>query len=282
MTQREAIVFTESEDGLALTGLLIAPEAPQTDLGIVWVHGNTASFADAPYVRIGREVAARGVPFLSADTRGHHISAALSRADGREVAGGSAWERLEEAPRDLAAWVAELARRGVRRVIVAGHSQGAAKVVAYAAERADPIVAGIVLASPSLRGHWPAEQAAEAARLVAAGAPDTLLPPIEGAPWYRLSAGNLVSRELMLARTYAAADGAPLLGRVACPILAFFGTGGDVGGADDLATIRANARATPRLDTLLIPGADHVYTGVEAAIAAQIATWVRDSLSGGA
>jgi pimeloyl-ACP methyl ester carboxylesterase len=166
--------------------------------------------------------------------------------------------------------------------VLAGHSQGAAKVVIYAAERADPRVAGLVLASPSLRGHWPPELAAEAERLVTAGSPDTLLQPLPDAPWYQLSAANLVSRERMLARTYTAQGGAPLVSRVACPILAFFGTGGDVGGEEDLALIRAGARLAPRVDTALIPGADHVYSGVEDGVGAQIAAWAREALGQGA
>jgi dienelactone hydrolase len=270
----ETLLFCQSEDGLALTGLLMKPATPLAEVGILWVHGNTGSFADWPYVQVGRAVAARGVPFLSVDTRGHHITASLYTDDGREVAGGSAWERLEDAPRDIGPWVAELLRRGPRSVVLAGHSQGAAKVVAYAAERQDPRLAGIALASPSLRRHWPPELAAEAARLVAVGEPDTFLPPIQGAAWYRLSAGNLVSRERMLARTYIAAEGEPLIGQVTCPILAFFGTGGDVGGVGDLETIRANARAAAQVDTQLIAGADHVYTGVEPAVAARLVEWV--------
>lgn len=274
MGHREQICFVESEDGLGLTGLLLTAEAPSPPLGILWVHGNTGSFADWPYIQIGRAVAAGGVPFLSADTRGHHISASLYTRGGREVAGGSAWEQLEDAPLDLAPWVEELLRYGCARVVVAGHSQGAAKVVAYAAERGGPHLAGIVLASPSLRGHWPSELVAEAARLVAAGEPDALLPPIQGAVWYRLSAGNLLSRERMLARTYLAATGDPLLRAVACPILAFFGMGGDVGGAEDLALIAANAQRAPRVDAFLIPNANHVYSDQEHVVAEHLLRWV--------
>ncbi len=274
MGYRETILFAQSEDGLGLTGLLIEPDAGFSGLGVLLVHGNTGSFADWPYVQLGRAIATRGLPVLSIDTRGHHISTSLYTEDGREVAGGSGWERLEDAPLDIGPWVEELARRGVSRVALVGHSQGAAKVVAYAAERADLRVAGLILASPSLRGHWPPELVAEAARRMADGEADALLQPLPDAPWYQLSVGNLLSRERMLARTYVAQDGAPLIGRVSCPILAFFGASGDVGGEADLELIRTNARAAARVDTLVIPSADHVYTGVEQAVGAEIAAWV--------
>ena len=61
---------------------------------------------------------------------------------------------------------------------------------------------------------------------------------------------------------------APLVARVRCPLLAFFGAlesrsreGGDR--APELATIRRHATAAPRVDTRLIPGANHSYEGRE-------------------
>lgn len=69
--------------------------------------------------------------------------------------GGSAWERLEEAPRDLAAWVDLAAPLGAGGVVLAGHSSGAQRVVLYQAERQDTRVVGLALASPDLRGVLP-------------------------------------------------------------------------------------------------------------------------------
>jgi hypothetical protein len=73
----------------------------------------------------------------------------------------------------------------------------------------------------------------------------------------------------------------PGVARIRCPILAFFGTRGDVGTESDLemlkSAIRRQASGPRRVDTVMIRGADHMYTGEEAQVAQTIAGWA-DSL----
>jgi pimeloyl-ACP methyl ester carboxylesterase len=267
----ERLLHVETEDGLALAGALVAPDGEARPLAVVWIHGNTGVFHDYPYVLVARELAARGYPVVLANTRGHGITAEIwnLHAD-RPVAGGSAWELLEDAPRDVAAWVDAAAPYASAGVVVAGHSQGAAKAVLYAAERADRSLRGLVLASPDLRGHW-WDVVGEAEQLVAGGRAEELLPPLMGAPWYRLSAANVVSRSRVLGRVYADRDGDAVLARVSVPLLAFFAER-DVGGEEELATIRRNAGRD--VETTLLAGGDHVYTGVEDDAAALVAAWL--------
>jgi len=130
-------------------------------------------------------------------------------------------------------------------------------------------VRGVVLASPDLHGHW-REVVDEAQRLVESGRGDELVAPLMGAPWYRLSAANVVSRVRVLGRAYAD-DGA--IASVAGPLLAFFGTH-DVGAEAELETIRRHARAAASVETALLAGGDHVYTGVEAEAAELVAGWI--------
>ncbi len=92
-----------------------------------------------------------------------------------------------------------------------------------------------------------------------------------GAHWYRLSAGNVVSRATVQAQTYTADPAGPSIARLRLPLLVFYGDR-DVGGEVELATIRAAARAA-RVTTHLITGADHVYTDREEEAAALIAGW---------
>jgi alpha-beta hydrolase superfamily lysophospholipase len=150
----EELVYTTSEDGIALTGVTIRPsDGPIRPVAIVWIHGNTGSFSDYPYVAVGRALARRGYHFVSGNSRGHDIGATLWRlTTDRPVAGGSAWERLEESPRDLAAWVGLAMERDARAVALVGHSLGAVKVIRYQAERQDPRIAGVALASPTCTG----------------------------------------------------------------------------------------------------------------------------------
>jgi pimeloyl-ACP methyl ester carboxylesterase len=270
----EELLFTLSEDQLAHEGVAIHPTEAQKPLGIVWIHGNTGRFCDYPYIMIGRALAERGYLFVSGNTRGHDITAsAWSDAKMNMVAVGSAWEKLEEAPLDISAWIEATINLGVENVVLVGHSQGAAKATYYQALRQDPRVRGIVLASPDLHGHW-SSVVDQARQLVAQGHGDELLPDIMNAAWYRLSAANVVSRAEVLNHTYTSDKSAPHIAAVRCPMLAFFGTNRDVGGQRELDTIKAQAINAPHIETQLIEGADHGYVEKETAVAEAIATWM--------
>jgi hypothetical protein len=65
------------------------------------------------------------------------------------------------------------------------------------------------------------------------------------------------------------------LGRVTCPILAFFGTNEPwVGNATDLETIRRNAGAAPRVDTAMIDGMDHSLREHEEELVGLVHDWL--------
>ena len=274
----EELLYTQSEDGLLLAGVCITPPQPSSfpPITLLWIHGNTGTFYDWPYITIGRALVRQGFAFLSCNTRGHDISATLYRLpDDIPYAGGSAWERIEDAPADLAAWVNVAAERGSQKIILIGHSHGATKTLFYQAQRADPRVRAIILASPEVHGHW-TDSLPTAQELVAAGQPTTLLTLFADEPWYQLSARTLVSRAQALEQAYSNTRGPSYLSTITTPILAFYGTGGDVGGETELAFLRQTAHESQHIDVKLIDGADHVYTGYEAQLASLIARWVAD------
>src|SRR5215469_15526947 len=86
-TYSEEIVYTSSKDGYLLEGVLMRPVgATPHPVSVVWIHGNASRFYDYPYVVIGRALAEAGYPFISANTRGHDISAFMWRAsEGRPL-----------------------------------------------------------------------------------------------------------------------------------------------------------------------------------------------------
>jgi len=69
----------------------------------------------------------------------------------------------------------------------------------------------------------------------------------------------------------------PAVTRIRCPLLAFYGTSGDVGGAKELellkSCIKRQTNGPGRVDTVMIRGGDHMYTGEEAQVAETIANW---------
>ena len=74
----EEMVYATSEDGLLLEGVAMRPAAgPPQSAAFIWIHGNAASFSAPAYVKIGRELAARGYLAIIGNTRGHDIACTL-------------------------------------------------------------------------------------------------------------------------------------------------------------------------------------------------------------
>ena len=273
---REELVYVTTEDNIQLAGVTLSPAGGTTSPAtIVWMHGNAAAFYDRPYVLIARELARLRYTVVLGNTRGHDIATTLWKADdGSPMAGGggSGWERMEDAPRDVAAWVDYAAARSPSPILLAGHSKGAQKVILYASERPAPLLKGVALISPDLHGfRMPGEL--EAARaLVAEGRGLEVLPAQPWAPWYRQSAQTVVSHADTAARMLVSERETPLLALVGVPVLVTFG-GDERSGESEFAAIRQAASASPRVETHILAGADHFYSGHEAALAMVIVRW---------
>lgn len=281
--------MVDSEDRLTLQGLLFRPTRPVSDIPVLWIHGLFSSFYENVYVALGRELSGRGFVFLSGKTRGHDFGSTLRASAGGSLTGGSSWERLEESPRDIAAWVDFLAASGYGRVVLAGHGLGARKAAYFAAERQDSRIAGLVAASPSAAKNVAGTVTeddrnllAVARQMVSAGRGAELLPSMGlGCP---LSAATFVDHEdpeAAFSNVFSVTGRSrtsPFIAEVKVPILAFFGSqerspdGRDRGG--ELGLIRFGARASPQVTVTLVRGADHWYTGRVSAVADILAKFV--------
>jgi alpha-beta hydrolase superfamily lysophospholipase len=272
----EELVYVSSEDGLLLDGLALHPVAPPKPLSFVVVHGNAARFYDYTYVGLCRALAAAGYPCVTVNTRGHDIAAFIWRGDEGQprawpgpqdmpLAGGAGWEQLEDAPRDLAAWVA-FAAQLAPGVVLVGHSSGAQRVALYQAERQDARVRGLGLASPDLRGFLMPGELETAQRMVVEGNGLDVVPAQPFVPGYRQSAATIVSRAAVVDHLQAACA------TITCPILAFVGAA-EPAHAAVLDTVRTQFPSTIALTTRVMPDADHFYTAQVAEVAAVLADW---------
>jgi pimeloyl-ACP methyl ester carboxylesterase len=276
----EEIVWIKTDDGITHDGVVIRPAGPPTGTAVVWMHGYTGNFSEPHQIRIGRYLAERGHLFVSGDNRGHHLGAGLGELDGQLRIGGGWWELVSEAWLDIKAWL-DFASTTLapRRLVLAGHSYGAAKVTRYQGERQDPRLAGLISASgpvrpPSKRPEL-GEPLALAQRMVAEGRGLELLPfggPGRPGPF---SAQTVVDRGKSLVDVYGLEGGDSPLSKVRCPFLAILGTEEpQIGSPESLETLKRNARSSSRADTALIEGADHCYTGREVAVAKTIYDWL--------
>jgi pimeloyl-ACP methyl ester carboxylesterase len=221
----------------------------------------------------------------------HDIGTVAGYRDGKRLRGGGYWGVPSEAVRDIASWVDFAGERGFNQVILVGHSFGWSVVRAYQGEKQDRRVVGVVLASGGVRGYSPpadtnqraeaARQRAEAARLVADGRGDDLLRlPNRPFPSFISAATYLddANTPAEYGDFFGEKTPKPAVTRIRCPLLAFFGSHeSEIDTEADLALIKTCVERLPSgprsVDTVIIQGADHMYSGEEERVARTIATW---------
>lgn len=284
----EELVYVRSTDDVINGGAFFStPARTKGTLLVIWVHGWGVNFYYPTYTMIGRGLAERGVATLSVNTRMHDLGTSTTHRKGRRIRGGGYWGIPSEQDLDIAAWIDFAEARGYPRVVLAGHSAGWAAVAAYRVRTQDSRVVGMVLASGTAQAMEPLRDRKvldKARALVAAGLGDELIPlPNRSFPSY-ISAATLDQANTPPAQLdfFGLRSQEAGVTRLTCPLLAFYGTRGDVGSQADLDVIKsAPARlSVPGLavETHLIEGADHMYTGEEAQVAAVISDWARRML----
>jgi len=279
-----ALARLRTRDDVYLDGVFAEPPR-RSETALVWVHGLGSVFSSGqPLIReLSVRLTRAGVGYFKFNTRGHDVVAGR----GRTLA-GAAFERFSDCVLDLRAVIAFARRRGYRRIVLAGHSTGANKILHYAAKTADRRVTGLILLGPISDIAGEAKRigrrelgrgVARASRLAARDR-RALVPRA----WGFWSA----RRYLSLYRPGEAEDvfpydrpGArwPALRAIRAPLAVM------VGGRDEFldrspqALIEAFAVQAGRAESFtgrIIPGALHGFQGREAAVARAVVEWIRD------
>jgi pimeloyl-ACP methyl ester carboxylesterase len=261
-------------------------------IAIIWVHGWGVNFSYPTYTMIGRRLAEQGFATFAVNTRMHDVGTVAGYRAGRRVRGGGYWGIQSEQSHDIAAWIDLAEQRGFSKVALAGHSAGWAAVVTYQATSRDPRVAGLVLASGSVHPGKPERDEdlmRQATRLVADSQGEDLLRlPNRASPSFISAATflDIANTPAEFLDFFGVESQNAAIAAVRSPLLAFFGTRGDVGGEAELEIVRSSTARLPsgpsRIDTTLIQRADHMYTGEEAQVAGVIAEWANRVLLGAA
>lgn len=284
----EQLVYVRAADDVVDGGVLFtSPSSPPKPLAIIWEHGWGANFYLPSYVGIGRELVARGFPTISVNTRMHDIgNVEKYTLLGKRVRGGGYWGVTSEAARDIAAWIDYAQQLGYGRIVLVGHSAGWASVAHYQADSQDRRVTGVVFASPGV-GHFEPDAPqllAQAKKLVDEGSGDDLirLPNrafVSAATQLDLANTPRQYRDFFGTQTPDAA-----VSRVACPVLAFYGSKDDIGGEKDLAlltySVRRLAHGPSRVDTAMIANGNHEYVEEEGQVAQVITRWIETEVQG--
>jgi len=286
----EELVYVRSEDDIVNGGaIFVPPKESAKPIAVVWIHGWGVNFYYPTYVGIGRALAERGYACISGNTRMHDLANVAGWRGEKRIRGGGYWGVASEEVRDLAAWIDFAEGRGFEKVVLVGHSAGWSAVRRYQAEKQDRRVAGVVLASGAVQADTRApdpEQLAEATRLMAEGKGDDLVrDPKRSFPSFTSAATflDIANAPPEFKDFFGVQTPNAAVTRVRCPLLAFFGTNGDVGTQADLellkSCIQRQSSGPSRVNTVMIQNADHMYTGEEAQVAQTIARWADTLLS---
>lgn len=288
----ELIEFV-TKDGLEHQGIVHIPDDFSGNT-ILWIHGLTSRFYSnvALMNRFARECEAKNMAFASVNTRGHDYVTSTHRLDEKEEKGyrhetiGASVEDFTECVYDIRGAIDHLVSRGVKRVVLVGHSTGANKVCYYAAMANDLRVCGVVLSGPmsdrysaGLDPKAHAEYKRIMQQKLAVGKGDELLSgfdffPLTPKRWMSLLAEG--SPEDVF--NYRDDKGAlSTFSEIRVPLLVVF-AGNDEHADRPVPEIRAafDAHAASRAyNSVVIEHADHSFTGKEKEFVNTVVSWSR-------
>jgi pimeloyl-ACP methyl ester carboxylesterase len=289
---RAELVRVMADDGLELVGLYAAPEGAPARRAVLHTHGLAGNFYENRFVsHLLRTVTEKRIALLATNNRGHDYRSDNLKGHGTETIyqpGGSTWDIIEHCVYDIAGGARFLEERGHREIVFSGHSLGCNKTVYYLSETRDPHAAGVVLISPpemfGLQDEkTPGETAdvmSRARELVGVGRGDTLIDVGRDVPYTAATFvsmfGDPAATDIFPFRLGPAGDYSRLAS-ISVPILATYGNVEEavtIPVAEAAELVKSMATSSPRVETIVINGANHVYWGHEEALARAIAEFV--------
>ena len=280
------LVRTLTPDGMRLDGALLAGDEVATKSvdAALCLHGVGMNFYTSTTLEAVAPALRRlGIAVLLANTRGHDSLYTASVAMGRRRQ-GAAVEIVDECRLDVAGWCKFLVERGLKRILLVGHSLGAIKGAYSQSHEPNANVVGLIAASPprlscqafrnSLESAPFFDSLSTAEQLAKAGRGDELF--LAKFPFPLLiSAASYIDK-------YGPAERYNILnftGQVAVPALFTYGSKElDSGGIAFAGLPEALAKLPEKclsLDVEVIAGADHNYTGCAESLAAAMSKWIQ-------
>jgi pimeloyl-ACP methyl ester carboxylesterase len=291
------LVRTTTRDGVRLDGALhdsvpgslLEPALSAGKAGgprpsaAILLHGVAGNFyTSSTFEPLIPRLQALGLAVLCVNTRGHDSVFGTMAGNVRRRL-GAAYETVDDCRLDIAAWIELLASRGHERLILVGHSLGAIKAVYAQAHEKWQQIAAIVAASPPRLSYGAFVNSAEssqfreslstAERMIAEDNGDELFTAKFPFPLLITASGYLDK--------YGPAERYNILrcaSDVHCPALFTYGSKELSGGGiafDGLPDALRSLPHSERRSTIVIEGADHIYSGVAKTLAEKIAAWLQ-------
>ena len=137
----------KTRDNIILDGVAVLPRR-RSDTALIWIHGLGSSFSRGQTLikELSGQCAENRIAYFKFNTRGHDIvNRNALRGDGLY---GSGFEKFEECIFDIRAMITYARRLGCKKIILAGHSTGANKVLYYLYKTRDQSVRMLMLLGP--------------------------------------------------------------------------------------------------------------------------------------
>lgn len=286
------LVEIVTKDKLVHQGIFYRPERAGKR-ALLWVHGLTGRFySDPAFLSLVVQACEEaGLGFAAFNNRGHDYVTSTHRLKESDPRGyvhetiGASVESFTESVHDIDASIQFLFKQGFTDVVLVGNSTGANKVCYYAATINDPRVTGIVLSGPMSDRYSASDEKTRQNNLcfveqkIREGKGDEILTGLDFLPltprrWMSLMAEG--SAEDVF--NYRDEHGAlATFEKITKPVLVMFG-GNDEHADRPIADIQkvfdSHAKSN-QYRSLIIPDADHGFTGKEKEFVTAIIDWVK-------
>lgn len=138
------ITKIKTSDGVFLEGIYVKPRK-SSKTAVVWLHGLGSSFSQGQELmkELSSAFCQNGTGYFKFNTRGHDVVTGYEKPFF-----GDAFEKFSDSIFDIRAMILFAHKLGYRRIILAGHSTGANKILYYLYKTRDRRVKGLILLAP--------------------------------------------------------------------------------------------------------------------------------------
>lgn len=279
-----------TSDGLELSGFFMDQKS---DLAVLHFHGTAGNFYTHKFIEVeGEKLSKEKISFLTANNRGHDVYADIrkhknGKVEWTQIGGG--FEKFEDCLLDIDAWINFLVKRGVKKIILQGHSLSQ-KNLYYQYIKKNPKLIGQIHLSPqnddglmfySLGEKKYREINKKIKKMIEEGRGNEVLPkelsPVSYVTSAQMYYGYLTNYGVGTLTPYHApnSNNWKIISQVKQPILVTFGSE-DIymkPSVDEAAKIIKEKNK--KVDIAIIRGASHSYLGYEKELVEIILNWIK-------
>lgn len=269
------IISFKTIDGLELFGAL--QENKKSHTAIIHVHGMTDHFFESNTMTVMSEVAQKfNFQFLTFNNRGAEVISTINHEFY-----GTALEHFEDCVYDIDAAVNFLKKKGVKKIILSGHSTGCQKIAYYWAKKRPENITALIFLAPADDMNFQKKMLGKifpysikfAQKMMKHEKSEMPMPLKFGAPYFSAHRYySLYSGKSTEGNIFNYEENLDLIKKIKIPFLAVFGRDEQYAAISPKKMLKkiAKFRQNRKSQTVLINGADHSFHRQEADLSKEI------------